>query len=99
MASAQINAADATVLYDKSLIFFFEPLSRLSSILSRCEKEICMNANNKRGSEARSPSEHHAPLKGSDFFPPGAGWNRAKNPDENARPFPGEKRPATHDKH
>lgn len=32
----------------------------------------------------RQPHEptpaHSAPLKGSDFFPPGAGWNKSKNP-------------------
>jgi len=58
-----------------------------------------MKLHNKHGSEARSPSEHHAPLKASDFFPPGAGWNQAKSTDESARQLPGEKRPAAHDKH
>lgn len=41
-----------------------------------------MKANDKR---TDSPSQS-APLKGSDFFPPGAGWNRGNRTDPETTP-------------
>jgi len=35
-----------------------------------------MKANDKRQLTNDSPSTQPLPLKGSDYFPPGAGWNR-----------------------
>lgn len=58
-----------------------------------------MKAFNKRHSDVPSSSTPPAPLKGSDFFPPGAGWNRAKKPDENAPRYPADKYPGTLEKH
>jgi hypothetical protein len=43
-----------------------------------------MSTESKRESNNPSSSERHLPLKGSDFFPPGAGWNQAKKPDQSS---------------
>jgi len=42
----------------------------------------------------RDTSHSARPLKDSDFFPPGAGWNRSKNSDDTDRPrhYPTEER-------
>ena len=44
-----------------------------------------MKSNDKRQLTDNSPSRT-APLKASDFFPPGAGWNRGNRSDESAQP-------------
>jgi len=43
-----------------------------------------MKGNDKR--QTTDSPMRTAPLKGSDFFPPGAGWNRGNRPDESALP-------------
>ena len=58
-----------------------------------------MKVNNKRVSSSSSPSARPAPLKGSDFFPPGAGWNHAKKPDETQHDYPADKQSGEHRKH
>jgi hypothetical protein len=58
-----------------------------------------MNTNDKRQSSTATPSTRTAPLKGSDFFPPGAGWNHAKTPGESAEKYPVDKQPVEHSKH
>ena len=58
-----------------------------------------MNSNSKHQSSHTTPSKRTNPLKGSDFFPPGAGWNHAKQPDESAEKYPADKQPAERDKH
>jgi hypothetical protein len=58
-----------------------------------------MNTNDKRQSGMPTPSKRTSPLKGSDFFPPGAGWNHADKPDESAEKNPADKRPDEHSRH
>ena len=44
-----------------------------------------MKANEKR-QVTDSPQTRTAPLKGSDYFPPGAGWNRGNRQDDSDLP-------------
>ena len=57
-----------------------------------------MKVNDKRVSNSPSPART-APLKGSDFFPPGAGWNHAKKPDETGQDYSADKQHGEHRKH
>ena len=58
-----------------------------------------MRGNDKRTSDFPSSSTRSAPLKGSDYFPPGAGWNRKSLPDESTQQYPADKNPADREKH
>jgi hypothetical protein len=58
-----------------------------------------MKANEKRQFNTESPSGRPLPLKGSDYFPPGAGWNRGNRSDESAQPRSDDKQPTEPRRH
>jgi hypothetical protein len=60
-----------------------------------------MSTKTNNHSDHSSPNARPAQVKGSDFFPPGAGWNKTRKPDDTdlSRPRREDERPAERYQH